>query len=227
MRLQLSQNARANITAGHFVQVCPTNLDPAYDEAPDLRYECNICFKRGVHYSSLCPLNRDPYSINQRRSAQASNGETKIKRATNSHDTADEETDSVSWFPFEVEETADQHDAGLLEMRNPDEVELLAGAYQEDMMKDIEEGTGSKYSHFIRKLAAARLEMTELVNEIRPRLTAWDMWSGTSKEVIEGWLPAIPDNPANDADIAGYDGNEEETPCAKEELSCSVSDCPG
>jgi hypothetical protein len=55
---------------GHHLQVCPTNLDPAYDKPPDASYECEICGERGKHFKSLCPLNKDPYSIYQKRKAK-------------------------------------------------------------------------------------------------------------------------------------------------------------
>jgi hypothetical protein len=55
---------------GHYLQVCPTNLDPTYDKPPDNKYVCTCCQARGQHYRSLCPRNTDPYSIFQRRKAQ-------------------------------------------------------------------------------------------------------------------------------------------------------------
>ncbi|PBP27227.1 putative protein MPE1 [Diplocarpon rosae] len=55
---------------GHHLQVCPTNLDPAFDRLPDNNYRCEICHKRGDHFKSLCPENSDPYSITQKRKAR-------------------------------------------------------------------------------------------------------------------------------------------------------------
>ncbi|TAQ91008.1 hypothetical protein B7494_g609 [Chlorociboria aeruginascens] len=52
---------------GHYLQACPTNLDPSYDRAPDMNYVCPICKERGRHYKSLCSMNNDPYSIIVRR----------------------------------------------------------------------------------------------------------------------------------------------------------------
>jgi hypothetical protein len=53
--------------AGHFLEVCPTNLDPSFDKPPGMDYKCPVCLQWGVHYKSLCPSNQDPYSINQKR----------------------------------------------------------------------------------------------------------------------------------------------------------------
>jgi hypothetical protein len=52
---------------GHHLQVCPTNLDPAYDRPPGNTYICAVCHKKGAHYRSLCPHNADPLSITQQR----------------------------------------------------------------------------------------------------------------------------------------------------------------
>jgi hypothetical protein len=55
------------IATGHFLEVCPTNLNPTFDKAPNENYCCPICRKWGKHYKSLCPLNEDPFSIIQKR----------------------------------------------------------------------------------------------------------------------------------------------------------------
>ena len=55
------------MATGHFLEVCPTNLEPAFDKAPNDNYCCPICRKWGKHYKSLCPLNEDPFSIIQKR----------------------------------------------------------------------------------------------------------------------------------------------------------------
>ncbi|KAH8804666.1 hypothetical protein F5884DRAFT_754265 [Xylogone sp. PMI_703] len=54
---------------GHFIQHCPTNLDPSYDSPPDRSYKCIICQRVGEHWRSLCPKNKDPYSLTQKRKA--------------------------------------------------------------------------------------------------------------------------------------------------------------
>lgn len=59
--------AWTNIIAGHHLQVCPTNLDPAYDKAPGDTYTCAVCHLNGAHYRSLCPHNGDPFSLTQQR----------------------------------------------------------------------------------------------------------------------------------------------------------------
>lgn len=60
----------ANYQSGHHLQVCPTNMDPAYDKPPDNKYVCSCCQARGEHYRSLCPRNTDPNCIYQKRKAQ-------------------------------------------------------------------------------------------------------------------------------------------------------------
>lgn len=50
------------------MDVCPTNLDPSYDEPPpNPRYECFCCHVRGKHLTTLCPSNRKPNSLTQQR----------------------------------------------------------------------------------------------------------------------------------------------------------------
>jgi hypothetical protein len=56
-------------SAGHHLQVCPTNMDPSYDQPPDKFYICAVCSARGDHYKSLCPKNADPYCLTQKRKA--------------------------------------------------------------------------------------------------------------------------------------------------------------
>ncbi|KAL8371893.1 hypothetical protein RB595_001614 [Gaeumannomyces hyphopodioides] len=51
---------------GHFVQKCPTNLDPAYDKTPS-SYRCHLCNAIGQHITSLCPRNTEKTSLYQRR----------------------------------------------------------------------------------------------------------------------------------------------------------------
>ncbi|KAI0406071.1 hypothetical protein F4802DRAFT_115988 [Xylaria palmicola] len=57
---------------GHWIQHCPTNLDPRYDQAPDPGYRCNFCGQQGDHFATLCSKN--PYEgslAKQRRNARA------------------------------------------------------------------------------------------------------------------------------------------------------------
>ncbi|KAI0196110.1 hypothetical protein EV127DRAFT_497438 [Xylaria flabelliformis] len=44
---------------GHWIQLCPTNLDPHYDQAPAHDYRCNFCGRKGDHFATLCSKN--PY----------------------------------------------------------------------------------------------------------------------------------------------------------------------
>ncbi|RDW79489.1 hypothetical protein BP6252_04127 [Coleophoma cylindrospora] len=207
---------------GHFVQVCPTNLDPAYDQAPDSSYQCKICFKRGVHYNSICPLNRDPFSINQRRKALASNEEMNVRRASQGRFRGIEDVNPRALLCYEPEGLVYPHRDGSQEMPSRDEVELQEEK-DGDMMEGVEENTRPKYSRFIEELAAARIEMTELVHETRPRPTALDMWEDTMEKTVDGWLLAISDGPATDTESAGYDGDEEETLSEVDQYVCSLA----
>jgi hypothetical protein len=69
-------SALTNSIAGHHLQVCPTNLDPAYDKPPHNSYTCAICYLKGKHYRSLCPRNQDPFSLTQQRKEHAMRSET-------------------------------------------------------------------------------------------------------------------------------------------------------
>lgn len=60
-------NVDAANTIGHFLQDCPTNLDPAFDKIPVGGYKCMICGKTKAHLTSLCPDNTDPKSLTQLR----------------------------------------------------------------------------------------------------------------------------------------------------------------
>ncbi|KAJ4423033.1 hypothetical protein N0V82_002300 [Gnomoniopsis sp. IMI 355080] len=52
---------------GHFLQDCPTNLDPSFDRTPVGTYKCMICGRTKAHLTSLCPENTDPKSLTQLR----------------------------------------------------------------------------------------------------------------------------------------------------------------
>ncbi|ETS82368.1 hypothetical protein PFICI_04244 [Pestalotiopsis fici W106-1] len=52
---------------GHWVHLCPTNLDPSYDSAPAPDYACKLCGEKGLHFWCLCPSNKDKSSITQQR----------------------------------------------------------------------------------------------------------------------------------------------------------------
>ncbi|KAI8629460.1 hypothetical protein F5Y19DRAFT_475444 [Xylariaceae sp. FL1651] len=52
---------------GHWIQLCPTNLDPRYDQAPDRDYRCNFCGWRGDHFATLCPKNPHEVSLTKQR----------------------------------------------------------------------------------------------------------------------------------------------------------------
>ncbi|GAB1319075.1 E3 ubiquitin-protein ligase RBBP6 [Madurella fahalii] len=56
---------------GHLLRNCPTDMDPDFDQKPDENYVCRICKKVGDHLYILCPDNRDPKSLTQRRRRNA------------------------------------------------------------------------------------------------------------------------------------------------------------
>ncbi|KAI1155227.1 hypothetical protein F4825DRAFT_447775 [Nemania diffusa] len=52
---------------GHWIQHCPTNLDPNYDQAPPRDYRCNFCGHHGDHFATLCPKNPYEGSLSKQR----------------------------------------------------------------------------------------------------------------------------------------------------------------
>ncbi|KAI1126114.1 hypothetical protein F5Y10DRAFT_279031 [Nemania abortiva] len=52
---------------GHWIQHCPTNLDPSYDQAPPHDYRCNFCGQYGDHFATLCPKNPHEGSLSKQR----------------------------------------------------------------------------------------------------------------------------------------------------------------
>ncbi|KAI0489697.1 hypothetical protein F4859DRAFT_501421 [Xylaria cf. heliscus] len=52
---------------GHWIQHCPTNLDPRYDRTPAHDYRCNFCGTRGDHFATLCPKNPHERSLTKQR----------------------------------------------------------------------------------------------------------------------------------------------------------------
>ncbi|KAI0445958.1 hypothetical protein F4803DRAFT_559805 [Xylaria telfairii] len=52
---------------GHWIQYCPTNLDPRYDQAPGYDYRCNFCGQKGDHFATLCSKNPHEGSLTKQR----------------------------------------------------------------------------------------------------------------------------------------------------------------
>ncbi|KAI1657895.1 hypothetical protein F4813DRAFT_396062 [Daldinia decipiens] len=52
---------------GHWIQLCPTNLDPKWDQPPPQYYRCEICKVSGRHFATLCPQNEYELSLTQQR----------------------------------------------------------------------------------------------------------------------------------------------------------------
>ncbi|KAI8964372.1 hypothetical protein F5Y11DRAFT_345518 [Daldinia sp. FL1419] len=52
---------------GHWIQLCPTNLDPKWDQSPPINYRCEICKEYGKHFATLCPRNEHELSLTQQR----------------------------------------------------------------------------------------------------------------------------------------------------------------
>ncbi|KAI1744197.1 hypothetical protein F4680DRAFT_284521 [Xylaria scruposa] len=53
--------------SGHWIQLCPTNLDPHYDQAPAHDYRCNFCGRKGDHFATLCSKNPHEGSLAKQR----------------------------------------------------------------------------------------------------------------------------------------------------------------
>ncbi|KAI1103991.1 hypothetical protein F4804DRAFT_332801 [Jackrogersella minutella] len=52
---------------GHWIQLCPTNLDPSWDRPPPPDYRCELCLKWGEHFATLCPMNTKSVSLTKQR----------------------------------------------------------------------------------------------------------------------------------------------------------------
>ncbi|KAI1119612.1 hypothetical protein F5Y14DRAFT_9430 [Nemania sp. NC0429] len=52
---------------GHWIQHCPTNLDPRYDQAPPRDYQCYFCGLQGAHFATLCEKNPNLGSLAKQR----------------------------------------------------------------------------------------------------------------------------------------------------------------
>ncbi|KAI0847571.1 hypothetical protein F5Y00DRAFT_263481 [Daldinia vernicosa] len=52
---------------GHWIQLCPTKLDPRWDKPPPHDYQCGICKAFGKHFATLCPQNEYELSLTQQR----------------------------------------------------------------------------------------------------------------------------------------------------------------
>ncbi|KAI0596298.1 hypothetical protein F4775DRAFT_321684 [Biscogniauxia sp. FL1348] len=65
---------------GHWIQLCPTNLDPSYDKPPDPSYRCELCGQVGSHFATLCPRNENEISLTKKRQRIASGSEPPLWR---------------------------------------------------------------------------------------------------------------------------------------------------
>ncbi|KAJ2988405.1 hypothetical protein NUW58_g3992 [Xylaria curta] len=59
---------RRCLKPGHWIQHCPTNLDPSYDRAPSYDYRCNFCGQKGDHFATLCWKNLHEGSLAKQHS---------------------------------------------------------------------------------------------------------------------------------------------------------------
>ncbi|KAI1503685.1 hypothetical protein F5X99DRAFT_416988 [Biscogniauxia marginata] len=63
---------------GHWIQLCPTNLDPSYDRPPEPNYRCELCGQVGAHFATLCPRNENEFSLTKQRQRMAAGSKTPI-----------------------------------------------------------------------------------------------------------------------------------------------------
>ncbi|KAL7627827.1 hypothetical protein AAE478_002022 [Parahypoxylon ruwenzoriense] len=61
---------------GHWIQLCPTNLDPSWDKPPAPNYRCEICGAKGEHFATLCPQNKKEVSLTRQRQRAAGRSRT-------------------------------------------------------------------------------------------------------------------------------------------------------
>jgi hypothetical protein len=80
----LAIHVLANSIIGHWLHLCPTNLDPSYDAPPDPGYLCHFCRQMGDHFATLCPQNDKEWSLTQQRKNPQSPNTIKQTRAQQS-----------------------------------------------------------------------------------------------------------------------------------------------
>ncbi|KAI0889114.1 uncharacterized protein GGS22DRAFT_196790 [Annulohypoxylon maeteangense] len=67
---------------GHWIQLCPTNMDPEWDRPPPVDYTCEICMKKGHHFATLCPKNNKQSSLTKKRLRQEEPSQARLKTPT-------------------------------------------------------------------------------------------------------------------------------------------------
>lgn len=65
--IYVRRGALLTMAIGHWIQVCPTNMDPSMDKRPPPKYRCEICKAKGDHFATLCPQNKMDISLTQLR----------------------------------------------------------------------------------------------------------------------------------------------------------------
>ncbi|KAI1450416.1 hypothetical protein F5Y02DRAFT_426620 [Annulohypoxylon stygium] len=70
--------------SGHWIQFCPTNLDPVWDRPPPPDYTCDICLKKGHHFATLCPHNQNPASLTKQRQRRGKRSQEELITPTRS-----------------------------------------------------------------------------------------------------------------------------------------------
>lgn len=71
---------------GHWIQLCPTNLDRNYDSRPSGDYRCHICGQEGDHYVLCCPKNTDEESLTKQRERSKTTETPELQAPTEGHD---------------------------------------------------------------------------------------------------------------------------------------------
>ncbi|KAK7755539.1 Protein mpe1 [Diatrype stigma] len=70
---------------GHWIQFCPTNLDPSWDKPPAPSYRCEICGQTGKHFGTLCPFNKKESSLTQQRERASIKTKSPIRDEGDNH----------------------------------------------------------------------------------------------------------------------------------------------
>ncbi|KAG9249240.1 hypothetical protein BJ878DRAFT_537463 [Calycina marina] len=176
---------------GHYLQVCPTNMDPSFDRPPNKTYQCTVCGKYGDHYKSVCFLNKDPLSINQKRKRVTEVAPLKRDRESFEKSTHDYTPRKRRSSPDNTSRSALTPSKKFQLVENIDDISLNSDIDIFDDARDFKApplpkpalATRPKYSDFVERLIRSQGNvMTANVNHVRGRKSTLDAWEAIVPE---------------------------------------------
>jgi hypothetical protein len=174
-------------------------MDPAFDKPPDNKYICTICNARGQHFKSLCPRNTDPYCLTQKRNAVGT------YQSVTSNETIRNKLQEIYALKSRLErgESVDLDMELAVEKgkRDRSRTPKNAGTRVKRVRIEVPEALGEsvKLRDTIEKPDSVKIlnahlqrlderyggSLTEVVNPIRRRPTAVDMWEKDDMRRLE------------------------------------------